>query len=100
MRRRNVTGRRLAYLRSEKNMSQDTLAARLQCEGLDISRDVLANIESGRTEVPDDYLRFFQKALCVPIVLFFSKEVQDLDEKFARQVADQKLKTNSRNAKS
>ncbi|MGH7975422.1 MAG: helix-turn-helix domain-containing protein [Limisphaerales bacterium] len=100
MRRRNVTGRRLAYLRSEKNMSQDTLAARLQCEGLDISRDVLANIESGRTEVPDDYLRFFQKALRVPIVLFFSKEVQDLDEKFARQVAEQKLKTSSRNVKS
>jgi transcriptional regulator with XRE-family HTH domain len=100
MRRRNVTGRRVAYLRSEQNMTQDTLAARLQCEGLDISRVVLANIESGRTEVPDDYLPYFQKALRVSIVLLFSKEVQDLNEKFVRRAADLKLKTNSRNAKS
>jgi transcriptional regulator with XRE-family HTH domain len=99
MRRRNVTGRRLAYLRSEQEMSQDTLAARLQCEGLDITRDVVANMECGRTEIPDDYLRFLQKALRVPIVLFFSKEVQDLDEKFARLRAA-RLKRRLRNGKS
>jgi transcriptional regulator with XRE-family HTH domain len=80
-------------------MSQDTLAARLQCEGLDITRDVVANMESGRTEIPDDYLRFLQKALRVPIALFFSKEVQDLDEKFARLRAA-RLKKRSRNGKS
>jgi transcriptional regulator with XRE-family HTH domain len=98
MRRRNVTGRRLAYLRSEQEMTQDTLAARLQCEGLDITRDVLANMESGRTEVSDDHLPFFQKALRVPIVLFYSKEIQERDELFRRR-REEKLKTRSRHAK-
>lgn len=99
MRRRNVTGSRVAYVRMEQDMTQDTLTARLQCEGLDISRDVLANMESGRTEINDDDLRFFQRALRVPIILLFSKEVRDLDEKFALRLANQKLKAQSRNAK-
>jgi transcriptional regulator with XRE-family HTH domain len=99
MRRRNVTGRRVAYLRSEQNMTQDTLAARLQCEGLDVTREVVSNMENGRTQIPDDYLPYFQKALRVPIVLLFPKDVQALDEKFSRRHAA-KLKTRSRNGKS
>jgi transcriptional regulator with XRE-family HTH domain len=84
---RNVTGRRIAYVRSEQNLSQEILAARLQCEGLDISREVLANIESGRTKVTDDYLPYFQRALRVPIVRFFPQDVQDLDAQFAPRAA-------------
>jgi transcriptional regulator with XRE-family HTH domain len=99
MRRRNVTGRRLAYLRSEQEMSQDTLAARLQCEGLDVTREVVSNMENGRTQILDDYLPHFQKALRVPVALLFSKEVQALDEKFTRLRAA-KLKKRSRNVKS
>ena len=56
----------------------------LQCEGLDISRDVLANIETGRAEVKDDFLPFFQRALGVPIVRFFSQEIRDLDANTCR----------------
>ena len=84
---RNITGRGIAYVRSEQNLSQEILAARLQCEGLDISRDVLANIETGRAEVKDDFLPFFQRALGVPIVRFFSQEVRDLDAHLAARVA-------------
>ena len=98
MRRRNVTGRRIAYLRSEQNMSQDMLIARLQLLGFDITRDVLANMESGRTRIDDDDLPYFQKALRVPIILFYSKEVRELDEKFSRLRAE-KLKR-QRNGKS
>ena len=97
---RNITGRGIAYVRSEQNLSQEILAARLQCEGLDISRDVLANIETGRAEVKDDFLPFFQRALGVPIVRFFSKEVRDHDAKLAALDAARSLKTRSRNASS
>jgi len=83
MRQQNVTGRRIAYVRSEQNLSQETLAARLQCDGLDISRQMLANIETGRKEVNDKMLPHFQRALQVPIVRLFAQDVQDLDAKFA-----------------
>lgn len=97
---RNVTGRRIAYLRSEQNLSQEVLVARLQCEGLDISRDVLANIETGRTEVKDVLLPYFQRALRVQIMRLFPTYVQVLDEKLAVRAAARSLKTRSRNAKS
>jgi transcriptional regulator with XRE-family HTH domain len=97
---RNITGRGIAYVRSEQNLSQEILAAKLQCEGLDISRDVLANIETGRAEVKDDFLPFFQRALGVPIVRFFSQEVRDLDAILAARDAARSLKTRSRNASS
>jgi transcriptional regulator with XRE-family HTH domain len=97
---RNVTGRRIAYLRSEQNLSQEVLVARLQCEGLDISRDVLANIETGRTEVKDAVLPYFQRALRVQIVRLFPKCVEVLEEKFALRAAARSMKTRSHNAKS
>ena len=87
MRRRNVIGRMVSRLRYERNWTQDTLVARLQCEGLDISRDVLANIETGRTEVTDDFIPYFQRALRVQIVRLFAKDTQDFDEKLATRAA-------------
>jgi len=87
MRRQNVTGRGIAYVRSEQNLSQETLAAWLQCDGLDISRDMLANIETGRKRVEDGMLPYFQRALGVPIARFFSQAVRDDDAKFAARPA-------------
>ena len=78
-------------------MSQDTLTARLQCEGMDITREVLANKESGRTEITDKDLEYFHLALQVPIAWLFSHDVQKNEEKFARRWAARKLKTKSRN---
>jgi transcriptional regulator with XRE-family HTH domain len=97
---RNFIGRRIAYLRSERNLSQEVLVARLQCEGLDISRDVLANIETGRTEVKDALLPYFQRALRVQIVRLFPTCVQVLDEKLAVRAGVRSLKTRSCNGKS
>lgn len=94
-----ITGRRIAYLRSEQDMSQDTLVARLQCLGLDITRDVLANMECGRKKILADFLPYFQCALDVPIARFFAQDVQDLDAKLSARDAAGLLKTRSRNAK-
>ena len=87
MRQRNVTGRGIAYVRSHQDLSQDNLVARLQCDGWDITRDVLANIEIGRTNVEDYMLPYFQRALGVPIARFFSQAVREDDAKFAARAA-------------
>lgn len=87
MRRQNITGRGIAYVRSWQNLSQEALAARLQCDGLDISRQMLANIETGRKRVEDEMLPFFQRALRVPIICFFSREVREFDVKLAARAA-------------
>ena len=99
MRRLNVTGRRIAYLRSAKGMSQETLAARLTCKGFPASREKVSNIENGRTLLRDNDLPYFQKALGVPLVMLYSKEVQDDDKKYAQLYADW-LKWRARHAKS
>ena len=87
MRKQNVTGRGIAYVRSEQNLSQEILAARLQCDGLDISRQMLANIEIGRKRVEDNMLPYFQRALGVPIARFFPQAVRDFDARLAASTA-------------
>jgi len=82
----NIIGPVVIKLRQERRWSQEVLAARLQCQEDDISRDVLANIESGRTQVTDKHIRALHKAFGVPVVQLFPKTVQDLDEKFAQRV--------------
>jgi transcriptional regulator with XRE-family HTH domain len=81
----NITGLAVIRLRQERGWSQEVLAARLQCQGDDISRDVLANIESGRTQVTDEHIRAFQKVFGVPVARLFPKSVQEMDETFARR---------------
>lgn len=93
MRQHNVTGRGIAYVRSQQNLSQDNLVARLQCDGLDISRDVLANIETGRKRVEDGMLPYFQRALGVPIARFFSQAVRDDDARFAARAVRRSSRT-------
>jgi len=87
MGQQNVTGRGIAYVRSQQDLSQETLVARLQCDGLDINRQMLANMEIGRKRVEDYMLPYFQRALGVPIVRFFSQAVRDNDAKFAARAA-------------
>ena len=87
MRRLNIIGPTVARLRFERGWTQETLAARLQCLGVDISRQKLANMESGRTQVPDALIPEFQKAFAVPVILFFPKVVRDLDVKFAQRAS-------------
>jgi transcriptional regulator with XRE-family HTH domain len=88
----NIIGPVVIRLRQERRWSQEVLAARLQCQEDDISRDVLANIESGRTQVTDKHIRALQKAFGVPVVQLFPKLVQERDELFAQRKDDRPMK--------
>ncbi len=85
MRRLNIIGPAVAKLRFERKWTQEILAARLQCQGVNVSREVLANIESGRTQITDEHIMAFQKVFGVRIILLFPKAAQELDEKYASQ---------------
>lgn len=100
MRRWNITGRRMAYLRSQKKWTQETLATRLQCEGVDISRQGVARIELGYTGVDEEVIVGMLKVFHVPIARLFPKEIRDLDEKYNRLAAARAPKAHSRHAKS
>lgn len=82
---RNPIGRIVSRLRSERDWSQEHLAIRLQCAGVDVSRDMLARVELGITRVSVELLLGLQRVFRVPIVRLFPKQVQDMDTKFARR---------------
>jgi transcriptional regulator with XRE-family HTH domain len=90
MRRLNVIGRAVVRLRFARGWTQDLLAARLQCQGADISRQMLANIEIGRTQVTDKHIIAFQKVFGVRVVRLFPPPVQELDDKLAAREESRK----------
>jgi transcriptional regulator with XRE-family HTH domain len=96
MQRRNVIGPLLAKLRHERGWNQELLAARLQREGVDVSREMLANIECGRTQVTDRHIMGLQRAFGMRIILLFPKAVQELDEKYAQHENIRPLKQHRR----
>ena len=63
----NLIGRKVAKLRYMKGWSQDTLVAKLQVLQCNITRDVLANIETRRSVATDKHCFFLAKALVVSI---------------------------------
>ena len=83
----NIIGPVVIKLRFERGWSQETLAARLQCQQDDISRDVLANIETGRTQVTDKHIEALQKAFEVEVIRLFPKSIQERDVIFANRGA-------------
>ena len=85
----NVIGSFLAKKRHELGLSQEIMAARLQREGVDVSRQMLANMESGRTQITVKHLIGFQKVFRTCLIRFFPLEVQILDEQFAQREKDQ-----------
>lgn len=80
MRRLNVIGPEVARLRFQRKWTQEMLAAKLQCRGVDISRQMLANIESRRTNVTDAHIIAFQKVFGVRIIKLFPRGIQESDE--------------------
>jgi hypothetical protein len=87
MRRLNVIGRMVARLRFERGWTQDILVARMQCRDVNITRDVLASIEVGRTKATDQHLLGFQRAFDLQIICFFPEEIQKLDATIGRRNA-------------
>ncbi len=96
MSRLNIIGQAVARLRFERGWTQEILAARLQCEGANISRDMLANIESGRSQITDRHIEAFQKVFKVRVVMLFPNSVQELDAKLAAREEDRRPKAPGR----
>ncbi len=65
--RKNLCGSRVHEARVRKRMSQETLAAKLQLEGIIIERDSISRIEIGTRFVADYELAALAKVLGVSI---------------------------------
>ena len=63
----NVIGQTVARLRYEHAWTQDDLVARLQILGCNITRDVLANIETRRSAATDRQVVYFAEVFHVKI---------------------------------
>ena len=63
----NLIGKQLAKLRMERSLSQASFAARCQRLGWDLSRDVLARIETGIRGITDKELAVLCAALEIPV---------------------------------
>jgi transcriptional regulator with XRE-family HTH domain len=72
---RNITGRKIREARKKLKppLTQEKLAARLEANGLKISRDMIAKIEIGEREVNDIELLALAKALKIPVEALFEK---------------------------
>jgi transcriptional regulator with XRE-family HTH domain len=92
MPRLNITGSTLVKLRLERGWTQEITAARLQCKGVNVSRQMLANMESGRSQITDKHLIGFQKVFGLCIIRLFPLGVQALDEQFAQRENNQPIK--------
>lgn len=72
----NDIGPNVRRLRLRRGLTQEQLAAKLQISGSDISRQILANIESRRRRVYEYQLRALIKVLrCTLDELFFGTSV-------------------------
>jgi transcriptional regulator with XRE-family HTH domain len=67
----NVVGRKVAKLRYQRAWTQDMLVARLQVRGCDITRDILANIETRRSVATDKHVFFLAEVFGVEIAELF-----------------------------
>ena len=67
----NLIGRNVARLRYQRTWTQDLLVAKLQLRGCDVTRDVIANIETQRCIATDKHIFFLAQVFGVePGVLF------------------------------
>jgi len=78
----NITGPQIRKLRYARGLSQAKFAVQLQLKGLDICRDVVAQIEGQTHCVKDKELRFFARVLEVTVDdLFPSSETEQFSSK-------------------
>ena len=67
----NLIGRKVAKLRYQRDWTQEILVAKLQILGCNITRDVLASIETKRCVATDKHVFFFAEVLGVEIAELF-----------------------------
>jgi len=71
----NLVGPQVRRFRAEKGWTQETLAAKLQVEGWDVSRESLAKLEAQFRRVPDCELLFLAKTLEVEVTDLFPAKI-------------------------
>jgi hypothetical protein len=74
MRRLNVTGLCVIKHRHKRRWTQTQLAEKLQRLGCDITPQILANIEVGRTPVIDGQIVFFARVFEVNVAEMFPEQ--------------------------
>jgi len=74
----NIIGRKIAKLRYERNWSQAILVAKLQLQGNETIRAVVANIETRRSSVTDKQLAALAKAFGISVAELFPARSQYL----------------------
>lgn len=72
--RKNICGNRIREARTRQRMSQTTLAARLQVEGVILERDCISKAENNARIITDYEARAFAKALGVSVVWLMEME--------------------------
>jgi transcriptional regulator with XRE-family HTH domain len=71
----NLIGPQVRKLRTQKNWTQAELAAKLQVEGWDVSRESLAKLEAQFRRAPDCELLFLAEVLGVQLKELFPLNV-------------------------
>jgi transcriptional regulator with XRE-family HTH domain len=75
MRDANVIGRKVAYLRNQRGWSQNDLVAELHLLGcINMTREILANIETLRSPATCKQIEFFAEVFDVPVQELFPKK--------------------------
>lgn len=67
-------GNNIRKIREAAGMTQDTLSAKLQLEGCDITRSAVAKIEVGQRHLYPDEIILIKKILCTDYESIFSIE--------------------------
>ena len=76
-----MIGRVISKLRYQHGWTQDQLAGKMQIEGCDVSRYVVANIESARSEPTYQHIKLFARIFKVPVSEFFPSDLQETGTK-------------------
>ncbi|MBE7048019.1 MAG: helix-turn-helix transcriptional regulator [Ruminococcaceae bacterium] len=63
----NICGKKIAILRKELNISQRSLADKLQLSGLDVDKNAIQRIECGKRFVTDIELAAFSKIFNITV---------------------------------
>jgi transcriptional regulator with XRE-family HTH domain len=71
----NLIGPQVRKFRSQREWTQESLAAKLQMEGWDVSRESLAKLEGQFRRVPDCELLFLAKVLGVRLADLFPSQL-------------------------
>src|SRR5258708_39632795 len=85
----NVIGRNVAKLRYQRGWSQDELVTQLQLLGnINMTRDILANIETLRSPADSKQIEFFAEVFRIPEQALFPKQRHFLDKEVGMELRE------------